>query len=121
MEQKDHGVYCQRNIKVIRDKVVHHIQEDLNGGFYLITSGVYDTEIHLEHTNKITCYYSIQRSVEPGVIKMFDFFISTETSQNQINSQMEQIQTKNFQLINMNDEEFYINKVSYQEGIREGK
>lgn len=51
MEQKSHGVYCQRNIKIVRDKVVHHIQEDLNGGFYLITSKVYDTQFKLEHTN----------------------------------------------------------------------
>lgn len=51
MEQNEHGDYCQRNIKNVRDKMVHYIQEDHSGGFYLITSKEYDTKIKLEHTS----------------------------------------------------------------------
>lgn len=46
---------------------------------------------------------------------MFDLIITAEKSQNQIDSLMEQIQTKKFSLINTKDEEFYVNKVSFQE------
>lgn len=61
-------------------KVVHHIHEDpTDSGFYIICSKEYDSHLELEHSHRDEIFIDFERQIEPGIIKIFDMNIKSES------------------------------------------
>ena len=68
--------YNQRKLKQVKTKSLVCIAEDTLGeGFYLLGCEEYDGSISVCHTNRKKVRLRFRRSIEPGIITVFDFNI----------------------------------------------
>jgi hypothetical protein len=68
--------YNQRKLIQVKTKSIICIAEDvLNEGFYLLGCEEYDGSISVCHTNRKKIWLRFRRSIEPGIVNVFDFHI----------------------------------------------
>lgn len=76
MEKRD-GVTLQKNLPQLRNKIVRFIACTPDGSeFYFVACHDYDTHLEIQSTSDINFEITIPRSVEPGIIKIFDILIN---------------------------------------------
>jgi len=89
---ENHGCfYTQRKLNQLQDLIVMYIEEDDQGtGFFLICSKKYDETITVLHSTQEDFRMSFKKSVEPGIVKIFDmnfyFYEGKEDDSQQANT-----------------------------------
>ena len=68
------GQYKQTKLKQLKTKQIKHVQCDRKeGGFIMLASQGYDKYLSVEHTLRDEFSVRFNKSIEPGIIKIFDF------------------------------------------------
>lgn len=62
---------------MVQGKIVHLIKEASDGGFFLLAAGDYAKSMQVEHSHRKEKVFKIERNFEPGIIKAFDFSVTT--------------------------------------------
>ena len=74
MDIYEDGQYKQTKLKQLKTKRITHIQCDREeGGFLMLASQGYDKHLSVEHTLRDDFSVRFHKSIEPGIIKIFDF------------------------------------------------
>jgi hypothetical protein len=77
--EKKYGVTLQKNLPQLRNKIVRFISSSEDGSeFYFVACHDYDTCLEIQSTSDTNFELIIPRSVEPGIIKIFDMMIKYE-------------------------------------------
>ena len=73
----------------------------------------YDKSVSIEHSNRTSFNASFQRLVEPDTIKVFDFHLKIVGKP--FTHEEKKAQKKEIRILSMRDEEFLLDKCSYDE------
>ena len=72
-------------LKGLRNSQIQYVQRDYEeGGFYLLIFEEFDQYITVSHTNKLVKNICFSRSIEPGIIGIFDFHTMIALEQAQL-------------------------------------
>lgn len=80
-------------------------EDTLGEGFYLLGCEEYDGSISVCHTNRKKVRLRFRRSIEPGIITVFDFNICKGEPQN----------GQEIRILSLKDDEFLLDKICYEE------
>lgn len=79
MIEKINGSTLQKNLPNLRGRIIRFIScTDDGREFYFVACHNYDTNLEIQSTSDYNFKFNIPRSVEPGIIKIFDMDIKTE-------------------------------------------
>lgn len=67
----------QSNFPWVKDKFVR-AAINVNKGYYLILTKNYDRDIDILHTENHEYQASVDRSIEPGIFKVFDIIVNKD-------------------------------------------
>ena len=110
------GQYRQTKLKQLKTKRIKHVQCDRKeGGFIMLASQSYDKYLSVEHTLRDEFSVRFNKSIEPGIIKIFDF--NLQLAPNASNDDPN-IQKKEIRILSNKDTEFMLDKCSYED-VRE--
>ena len=110
--ERQNGYYTQRILYQLKSKIVCHIDQDGDGGFYFLASKEYDRYLSCEHSRRDDIQVRFERDIQPGIIQIFDFHImdsidQTTLSENQVR--------KEIRILSVKDDEFLFDKAIFTE------
>lgn len=113
LTQSDDHMYHQTSISWLQDKQVRQIYSH-KSLFLFVCCKEYDRALAIMSSSNDQFKISIPRSIEPGIITVFDVHIEVQEDDN---NQNDEGLGKRMQILSVRDEEFYVDNVNPQAAL----